>query len=364
MTRTHPVVISSTDASPPAGSALSVSSAGAYRRDWRLFDDWCTATGRQALPASADTVEAFLRAAGGAPSSVRRYRATIANAHHHAGHKPPENPASVPPHPFPGVGTDAMLSRIPVWGWPAGLFGRRDAMLLVVRVQAGLTLNQTAGLTVEQIHLDDERTLHLTGVQLPSTKNPLTCPACVWLRWRTMLTHFARFTPAAVLARHLHRRDITIEHRCARKASDPRGGRQPSGPVLVPINQWGATPIPLLPTSTRTVTTLTGAHTRGVPPRRAPRIPPPAEQPATPAAPVPSVIKQQPIDGRTPAQVHALGLAARQRDHHALKQVTANFDQLDAATAQLQARLEGLLGAVSDDLTRPHEIRQRKAATS
>lgn len=320
-----------------AAQSLAVPSAAAYRRNWQLFADWCAATGHQALPATADTVTDFARAAGSAPSTERRFRAAIADAHRRAGHVPPGVPVAQRSHPFPGVDVQAVLGRIPVWGWPAGLFGRRDAMLVVARVQAGLTLAQTAALTVEQVSVDENQVLHLPGVQLTPTEIPQTCPACVWLRWRSMLVHMRRFTPAAVLARRLYRSDVVEEHRCASTST-----QQVSGPVLVPINQWGAPPLPLQPATARTITALTTAHTGSAPPRHPTRTPPPEDPPPPPALSASPAV-HGPVDVRTPAQIHSDGLAARHRDHTTLQDLTVDFDALEAATAHLQRRVDELL---------------------
>jgi integrase len=56
--------------------------------DVLLFSAWCSDAGRQHLPASAETVAAFVDAqasAGKAPASIRRYAASIAAYHRSAG---------------------------------------------------------------------------------------------------------------------------------------------------------------------------------------------------------------------------------------------------------------------------------------
>ena len=63
--------------------ALSANTERARRSDLRLYAAWCAARGARALPASAETVAAFVdaMAASRAPSTVRRYVASIAAAH-------------------------------------------------------------------------------------------------------------------------------------------------------------------------------------------------------------------------------------------------------------------------------------------
>ena len=64
--------------------------------DWRVFSAWCSAHGVSALPATAETVAAYLvdKARGGAEpartlATILRARATIGKLHRLAGHDPP-----------------------------------------------------------------------------------------------------------------------------------------------------------------------------------------------------------------------------------------------------------------------------------
>ena len=59
----------------------------AQRSDWRLFCTWCDEEGVSALPASTETIAAFVEATAveRAPASVRRYIASIAATHRTAG---------------------------------------------------------------------------------------------------------------------------------------------------------------------------------------------------------------------------------------------------------------------------------------
>ncbi len=67
--------------------ALGANTARAVRSDLRLYAAWCAEAGRRALPASPETVAAFVDAMADvrAPASVRRYLASIALAHRAVG---------------------------------------------------------------------------------------------------------------------------------------------------------------------------------------------------------------------------------------------------------------------------------------
>ncbi len=54
---------------------------GGIGRHWALFADWCTAADHNALPASADTVLAFLTELPAGPATIGRRIEAIDNTH-------------------------------------------------------------------------------------------------------------------------------------------------------------------------------------------------------------------------------------------------------------------------------------------
>jgi integrase len=78
--------------------AVPENTARAYRSRWRAFEDWCLAAGRVPLPATAQTVAAYLSYL----ATARQLKATTADAHltairtvHRAsGHVPPDSLAA------------------------------------------------------------------------------------------------------------------------------------------------------------------------------------------------------------------------------------------------------------------------------
>ncbi len=78
------------------GRALGGNTGRAVRSDLRIYAAWCTEEGKRALPASPETVAAFVDAMAGvrAPATVRRYLASIALAHRAVGAaRPVSSPA-------------------------------------------------------------------------------------------------------------------------------------------------------------------------------------------------------------------------------------------------------------------------------
>jgi len=63
-----------------------------YAGDWRRFTDWCSTTGRQAMPCSGETLTEYvthLKLLGRAPSTLDRAMASVAVAHSSAGQPKP-----------------------------------------------------------------------------------------------------------------------------------------------------------------------------------------------------------------------------------------------------------------------------------
>ena len=79
------------------GASKRPNTLRAYQSDLRAYGAWCEGNGLQALPATADTVAAYLAdqvARGLKVSTVRRHLATISKAHTLAGYTHERNPAS------------------------------------------------------------------------------------------------------------------------------------------------------------------------------------------------------------------------------------------------------------------------------
>lgn len=66
-----------------ARGAYAGNTERALKADVAIFTGWCAGEGRQALPASPETVAAFIdaMAAGKAPATVRRYVSSISTFH-------------------------------------------------------------------------------------------------------------------------------------------------------------------------------------------------------------------------------------------------------------------------------------------
>ena len=81
-----------------ARGAIAPNTAKALRADTAVFAAWCAEYSHETLPASPDTVAAFIDAQAEikAPATVRRYIASIAHLHRAAGLDDPTKDPSWP----------------------------------------------------------------------------------------------------------------------------------------------------------------------------------------------------------------------------------------------------------------------------
>ncbi|SDO66958.1 hypothetical protein SAMN04515671_1650 [Nakamurella panacisegetis] len=326
-----------------------------YAADWALFTDWCAATDHVALPAAPATSVAFLQENRAAPHTHRRRVTAINRIHLEHGHQPPGadpavrdwltqqlgQPERADRRPVRAV-VDEAIARIPVGGWPTGLFGRRDALLVLLRHRAGLTHRQLADLTSNDLTIDVDQCLHIGiggGQVLAPADDPAVCPACIWRRWRTLLRLATRYTTTGRLAELLGPAEASPStHACQRPSK--RGGPTQPVPVFPPIDRWGSVPLPLRPTTIRSSIALTGQHLSDRPPVHPTVVDSTAASelligPPEPRMPVLNV-------AATYEQTYAAGLAARREALEELAEAGRALDAVDAMVDALNARVAEL----------------------
>lgn len=364
---------------PAAGRRgdLAARTRAAYAADWAFFADWCAASGHSPLPATADTVIDFLDDNPAAPATWARRLAAIKHTHtaHHQP-SPARDPAvidliraaagspALDPHPrrLPPRRLEELLARIPSHGWPAGLHGRRDRLLLLL-ADAGLTRTQLHRLRAYQLTVSDRDLTIESGsgcdpIYLPSTDRTDVCPACTWLRWSRVLELAARYPGNRMLRDAFHRTHPTTSdapHLCHTPALQNVSAGQS---IFIPADQYGYLTRDQ-PLSTRTITRILTTVTHDKPPRYRFLTPRPTQTPESdppPTAPAPR-------PRRTPNQVHAAhqeALARQHRERSRLAQLDAIFDnlnqqidQITAAAHQLttQAEIHGASTARDPDQT-------------
>lgn len=189
----------------------------AYLSDWRRWTAWCAAHGVEALPATADTVAAYLADQAGAVavSTLARHLSTIGKAHAVAGLANPCRDTLVrdtlaglrrvhgrPPREAAGLLAGPLAVTLDHLG--SDLAGCRDRAVLLVGWCLGLRRGDLAGLCWGDLAPDSEGTGGLvvtlrggktdtTGegerVGLAPEIDPGACPVAALAAWRDALAH-------------------------------------------------------------------------------------------------------------------------------------------------------------------------------
>ncbi|PND50089.1 hypothetical protein [Rhodococcus sp. ENV425] len=308
-----------------------------YRHDWALFADWCLAADRRSIPAAPDTLALFLHEHPAAVATQRRRLSAINAVHTGHGYPAPGRTETVRRH----LDTTRVqrLDRIgrllvqravelPTAGWSSGLFGRRDALLLVLAA-TGMSFTDLTRLRRRDLRLDGDVLVATTraGERFRLAPDPETGdnPAVsIYRRWAEIQT-FLDQHPGTHLLRH-HLTDPTVI------IADPLDAEQGRQPLLCPIDRWGHLPHAQSMTP-QSVSALVRAHLSG----------------RAPVRKVVSVPSQDDSDTWDEPEIeldpayYDRGTAARHRDHEALENLTDVFDEIEARTDALLQDLMGVL---------------------
>ncbi|MGV9718536.1 hypothetical protein [Rhodococcus pyridinivorans] len=310
-----------------------------YRHDWMLFADWCAATDHHPIPAAPETLALFLHEHPAATATQRSRLSAINAVHTGHGYPPPGRTETVRRHldttrasRLDRLGR-LLLQRaveLPTQGWPSGLFGRRDALLLVLAA-TGMTFVDITRLRRRDLRLDSGTLVATTRIgerfRLPPDSETGDYPVvAIYQRWAEIQTFLDQYPGTHLLRQHLTAPVEII--------ADPLDAEQARQPLLCPIDRWGHLPH-AQPMTPQSVSMLVRAHLSGhAPVRRALPVPP---QDDTGAPDESDVILDSGYYDR--------GTAARRRDHEALEDLTDVFGEIeqraDALLDELLAVLEG-----------------------
>nr|WP_249277091.1 hypothetical protein [Rhodococcus sp. 06-621-2] len=200
----------------------------------------------------------------------------------------------------------AIAARLPTEGATAALFGRRDAVLLLL---AGAGLSHTAISEIDRSDVSVDGESLWIGGRHGVRIDPHTVAGCrpveVWERWRTALQFSDRYPSTPLLAEHLQHGTFP----------DMNALPDRPGPVAVPIDRWGHLPLSLHAMTTAEIGAVIAAHRTGLAPPHAPVR-------RTRAAP--KVTDHQPNNALTEVSseldsgYYGTGVGARRRAHKAL----------------------------------------------
>jgi hypothetical protein len=324
-----------------------------YRYEWALFTDWCAATDTSSLPVSPIQLAEFL-SDNPAGDAVQLRRVSAINHHHRTAGVVPPGTATAIRFSLDSVRADRIRRRgallhslalaLPAVGGIEALFGRRDAVLLVL-AGAGLSCTAISMLDCDVVSVDGDD-LWIDGdhrLRINACAVPGRSPAAVWERWFEVLQLADRYPSTNLIIEHLQR---------GAAFADMSSWPVYTGPVAIPIDRWGHMPFPVDAMSAAAIADLVHAHLTGAAPPRTstrtrPRRPNHIEAPTNDGAEdvVPELVSPVLDDGYYDA-----GVAARRRAHDELSGVSALFDDVEDRIEQL---LQRTLDILSD--TEPSE---------
>ncbi|OZC46683.1 hypothetical protein CH289_21705 [Rhodococcus sp. RS1C4] len=318
-----------------------------YQYQWGLFVDWCDAADTPPLPASPVTLAQFLDENPARDTVQLRRVSAINRAHLDAGHPAPGRVTSLR-LTLDSARADRTIRRaaryqaiaaaLPTEGSTAALFGRRDAVFLLL-AGSGMSYTAIAELDRGDIGVDGG-SIWIGGhhrIRIDPHEVTGFQPVEVWERWNTVLRFSDRYPSTALLAEHLQRNtfpDMT--------ALPDRGG-----PVAVPIDRWGHLPLPAAPMTAAENGSVIAAHRTGISPphtlrRRVSRSSAAVEQVQTVAA------ENAPVLPGLGSGYYRAGVDARRRAHTALAHVP---DIVDDVEDRIEALLQRTLDLLGDEAT-------------
>ncbi|MFC9768265.1 hypothetical protein [Rhodococcus jostii] len=221
-----------------------------YRYDWALFADWCTALEASALPADPLALASFLDEHPAAQSTQRRRVAAINWVHNASGYPAPGSARVIRQALSARAGKRDDLSRsargvlltLPTVGWPQGLFGRRDALILVLNCIVGISATEVGNLQRSDITYDGKIVTVGAGHALelhPLADDPQCCPVAIYLRWARLQAFFDRYPSNGVLARSLASAHEIADDMVESYGKLPGLREGHDGPLLPSFDQWG-----------------------------------------------------------------------------------------------------------------------------
>ena len=308
-----------------------------YRHDWALFADWCAAADHRPIPAAPETLALFLHEHPAAVATQRRRLSAINAVHTRHGYPPPGRTETVRRHldttrasRLDRLGR-LLLQRaveLPTTGWPSGLFGRRDALLLILAA-TGMSFTDITRLRRRDLRLDGDILVatSLAGERFRLAPDPEigeNSAAGIYRRWAEIQTFLDQYPGT-----HLLRHHLTEPLKVVADLLDAEQARQP---LLCPIDRWGHLPH-AQPMAPQSVSALVRAHLSGrAPVRRVLPVPPQDE-----------VDVWAESDIVLDPDYYDRGAAARRRDHETLEDLTDVFDEIEARTDALLQDLVGVL---------------------
>jgi len=316
---------------------------------WRLFVDWCSATGHVPLPAQPETLAEFLADHPARLGTHRRRVTAINSMHRQCGLPEPGRAHTV----HAALATrrhvrlqavsdllEDLVRQLPVFGWPHGLFGRRDALILTL-VAVGLTYTEITALRRGDLRRQGHELFIEGARQWRLCLDPEAAehaPAAVYSRWSRLQEILDGFPNARMLAHYFEHPIEPLADRPAPVLNAGVAGQ----PLIVSIDRWGYTPLRPTPMSEQSIATITRAHLAGAAPAHRRGTP----RPTAGIEPIgrPSANEADPAITLDP-RYYRRGVTARRRADAWLSSVV---DELDGVASRAEELLDQLATIVGD----------------
>lgn len=325
-----------------------------YRHEWALFDDWCAAAECSALPSEAATLALFLGENPAGAVAQRRRVTAVNHAHRSRGYPQPGTVTAIRLQldhvrsARAAVRRNAaapVIAALPVSGWPTGMFGRRDAVILALYA-GGLRPVDVSALNRREVSVDGtalsiggNHHLHLADNATDSAAAAPVAFTAVWRRWAQVLDVIDRYPSTRALEQFL--RTGTCPGSGSDAAARP-GGSGP-GPVVMPIDRWGAVPLPPMAMTAAAVAQVIAAHLTGTAPRHQQLPAPTGRSPGVDAGVAHSLTSESTRAVVVLPDTHTDGVAARAAAHTALADIGEVFDDIEDRAEELLRRTLALL---------------------
>lgn len=330
------------------GDALDADGPG--RSDsstWALFRDWCAATDQSALPADPSLLARFLDAHPAGVSTQRRRVAVIDRVHRRCGLAEPghtvtvrlalndrrrEKAASV------RAAAAAIIEEVPVDGWPSGLFGRRDAMILTL-LASGMTPTEITVMRRGDIAVDSDDLVISGDHRIPGNlfgDRPGHRPVQIYRRWAQVQSILDRAGSTRMVADTLDPNRAPAAKPCPPPKVVPAA--RASEPLLVRIDRWGHTPWAPDPLTRISASVLARAHLTRQPPTHRGHITEPGADRET------GVLASVPDDVVLDKCYYAYGTAARRNAHERLSDMGERLEEVESRIDALLRQLDAIAG--------------------
>ncbi|WP_155832261.1 hypothetical protein [Gordonia alkanivorans] len=330
------------------------------RGEWSLFADWCGAFERQSLPASPVTVAMFLATENPNASRdvLRRRVSAINRVHYDHGYSAPGTATAVRRllslrDRHANIAHER-IRELPTTGWPAGLFGRRDALVLWLVCRVGIAGNAVGELRCGDLTMPRTGVIAIGGghdIEIAADPDDPFGLLPVWKRWAKIRDILATRPGPTPLVKPLTAAK-PVDPRSKPALDPPPMPNQPGYALLPAFDRWGN--LQSLPghddegisgvAAASIVQTHVHGIGRGVTTRDAwvkRIIDRDAEHRTQFVTPPP--VEVAPLPDR-----HAEATAARHRAREVFDGIDDAFDDIDRRTADLLARTEALLANIGE----------------